>query len=218
MEHLEEDIESRRTLKEIKEYKKIILDCVTNIKSNDKTFKLDTLPQISDKFHSCMSSYISTYQCIEASHLTFNQLSEEIKTHEEDGPHGGESVELAAFENKFNEILSAAYHQVGDEAEAVEQLEAMLKPQDEDVVIEAPNAQQIPKDPYSKKLIKVAVKNTTCKHIYDKGTIENYISQREQSKSRCPCPVAGCQNKNIKRKDLVLDDETNKLIESLKTV
>lgn len=219
METLLEDIRSNKTLDSVKRFKEIILDCAKNIKSNDATFKISTLPEVSDKLSSLMTSYIDTIQHLESSQRAFMQLYEEVSIieaeHNED-----EFISIGEFEEKFRQKLEQENETVTEEAEAQVNLDSIIRPlrpaplQDEEIVVEAP-ARQVPKDPITKRDIKVAVKSTTCNHIYDKGSIDTYFAQKEKSKVRVQCPVAGCQNRNMKKNEIILDEETNKLIESL---
>uniref|UniRef100_A0A0N5APK1 E3 SUMO-protein ligase NSE2 n=1 Tax=Syphacia muris TaxID=451379 RepID=A0A0N5APK1_9BILA len=51
------------------------------------------------------------------------------------------------------------------------------------------------KDHISKKDIEVPMRNTICKHVYDKATVELYIENCKRSRTLCQCPVPSCKNK-----------------------
>ncbi|CAH1178994.1 unnamed protein product [Phaedon cochleariae] len=59
-----------------------------------------------------------------------------------------------------------------------------------------------PIDPISKTVIQHPYKNKRCKHVYEYGTISNYI---KQMKNKAKCPYIGCNNNNLRLTDLVED-------------
>lgn len=214
-----DDIRSNQTVKSINQLKTTILDCAKNIKSNDVTFSISTLPTVCDKLTELMGGYIDTMQELESCQRAFTNLHEEVlqKVDQEDGD--GEFLDLEHYDNRFQELLENANQTTTtNEIEAQVTLDEIIRPPapDEEIVVEAP-LRQIPKDPITKTAIKVAVRSTVCNHIYDKEGIENYFRQKESAKSNptIRCPQAGCTNRNMKRSQLVLDEETNKLIQSL---
>lgn len=210
-----EDIRHNITLNTMKALRKSIIDCTKNIKSNDETFNISTLPHVSDKLISLMGDYIDAVHRIESCQNVFLKVHEEVEAIEND-ENNKDPVELNLMANRFNYLIDEQNKATTtNEIEAQLELDAILKPfEDEEIRVEAP-AQQVPKDPITKRDVVVAVKSTCCGHIYDKEAIEDYFTQQERAKKTVRCPVAGCTNRSMKRKELYLDEETNKLIQSL---
>lgn len=209
-----EDIREGATLKFVKQLRDNINDCAKNIRSNDDTFKLSTIQSVTDKFIDLMSSYVDTVQGIESSQRAFITIS--AKVEDEESGQVEEYADLDAYTKLFEEtVVRENENSSTNEIEAQVELEKIIRPYvDEDIQVEAPSL-RVPKDPITKQDIKIAMMNTNCRHIYDKETIEEYFAQKEKSNKRVQCPQAGCANRNMRRDELVLDEETNKLIQSL---
>lgn len=210
-----EDIRHNVTLNTMKALRKSIIDCTKNIKSNDETFNISTLPHVSDKIIGLMGDYIDAVQRVESYQNVFLKVHEEVEAIENDETNK-DPVPLDTIERRFNHLITEQNRvTTTNEIEAQLELDAILKPfEEEEIRVEAP-AQQVPKDPITKRDIVLAVKSTRCGHIYDKESIEDYFNQQENAKKAVRCPVAGCSNKSMKRKELYLDEETNKMIQSL---
>lgn len=219
MDALKEDIEEGNLIGVVTQLKDSILDCAKCIKSNDDTFKISTLPQVSDKLREQMSVYQNVLQDVQSTQMTFTQLLENVESDSRDG-NDGESINLASFEDLFNRSVGdnwgINWGINTDQTQASRALDQILGQvnRDEDIVLEAPSQQQWPKDPITKMNIRKAVRSKQCKHTYDKKSIEGYIAQKERARSTLiACPVAGCVNRALTRDDLEPDDEANNLIE-----
>lgn len=212
METLEEEINDGRSKALLKDaLKSRIIDTAKHIKSNDDTFKIATLPQVSDRLCDLMCGYTDLIQKVDAVEKAFTIVSSQLNPKQE--------FELNSFENLFQEALEAQQQASVLEEQALAEFRSLIipaPPRDEEIVVEAPTERRWPKDPITQTNIKKAVRNKVCNHIYDRVSIEAFIDQRKANKQRAPCPVAGCRNKNTEKRDLEPDDETNLLIESLK--
>lgn len=227
MEAIVEEINSKKTLNSIKEFRGILVDCAKNIKSNDATFGIATLEEVTPNLDALMAKYIDTVQKLEVSERVFMQLYEELEEKsrepydEQDNNDPDAGLEdLSVWEQRFRSLLDQDA-EVTDQIDAHVDLDQVLRPhqprpsrQEEDIVVES-GQREIPKDPISRRPIKIAMKSKRCHHIYDKTSIESYFEQKEKAKAKVRCPVAGCKSKDMKRSELVIDDETNALIESI---
>lgn len=217
---MEDDIEQGNYTELVGQLKDSIFDCAKSIKSNDETFKISTLPEVSGKLKELMAHYVSIMQRVEASQQTFMQLLGEVKCDLNRG-NDGDAVNLATFEDLFKQTYESQLRATTAQTQSSDVLNSILGTRivrDEDIVEEEPRERQCPKDPITKTNIKKAVRSKQCKHTYDKRSIEEYISQKERSKSsRIACPVAGCVNKTLTRQDLEPDDEANNIIESFRS-
>jgi len=224
MEGILDDIRNQRSLNQVKQLEHSIIDCAKNIKSNDQTFNISTFSEVCDKLSDVMSEYVSSVKHLEAAQKTFVSLQENL-AEDAQAPNGGDPVDLAAFEVLFRQQFDQNLTEVlteGNEAQIA--LDAIVRPNqppprppqpDQDIYVEQNSQREIPKDPITKRNIKIAVRSKKCNHIYDQESIKSYISHKEKNKSRVQCPVAGCSNRAMKSNELVLDDETNALIQSL---
>ncbi|KAL1494084.1 hypothetical protein ABEB36_009737 [Hypothenemus hampei] len=68
----------------------------------------------------------------------------------------------------------------------------------------------IPIDPISKTPIQNVLRNKNCNHLYNQDSILGYISQAAE---RARCPYIGCQNRKLRRRDLVNDDALQRKID-----
>uniref|UniRef100_A0A914CQZ4 E3 SUMO-protein ligase NSE2 n=1 Tax=Acrobeloides nanus TaxID=290746 RepID=A0A914CQZ4_9BILA len=73
---------------------------------------------------------------------------------------------------------------------------------DDDVEMEVTSMTYSRKDPITKKDIENPYKNKICQHVYDKGSIQDYITQNKAHRRLCQCPIPSCPNK----KALVMED------------
>jgi hypothetical protein len=212
METIMDDIRAGTSRQLLKEFRNRIIDTAKNIKSNEATFNISTLDLVRDRLLGLMSDYTDTIRKVEASEQAFMQTQVHLSSKDE--------LDLNTFEEHFKTAERSSYETSNLEQDALSTLENLIvppAPRDEEVYVEAPAERTWPKDPITKTNIRKAVRNKVCNHIYDRTSIENYIDQRKANKQRVPCPVAGCRNKNTEKKDLVPDDETNNLIESLQS-
>lgn len=224
MDALQDEIRSNSTLRDLEQLRGIIIDCAKNIKSNDTTFEISTLPTVSEKLTNYMEQYIESKRKIESYQKAFLNLNQDIDQLDEgeDIETFEEYVELDKYSKKFDDVSNNIYsdlnrHEIDTIKIIRSELEKIIRPQEEEIQFEQAPIRQIPKDPMTKKPIKVAVRSTICNHVYDKDGIEEYFKLREQANkgNRIQCPQAGCTNKTMSRSELVSDEETNRLIQSL---
>lgn len=214
------DIRDNVSVGVINQTKDIILDCAKNIKSNDSTFNISTLPSLSDTLTNLADKYVDSLKSIVACQKAYLSLSKKIEEEEEEArTNGGVYPEVTDFPATFKKTVTAEKKKLTNYNKQIKsELSKIVRPPeeaDEEIRVEAPT-RQIPKDPITKADIKFAVRSTVCNHIFDQEGIENYFVQKETAKkTRVQCPLAGCTNKNMKRSELVPDDETNELIQSL---
>mgnify|MGYP001019910426 CR=1 FL=1 len=216
MESQLQDIRDGTTLGMINQLKESVIDCAKNIKSNDITFHISTLPTVRENLTRLMDSYLETVHSVESCQNAFTKLHEQLEQLDDDQVE--EFVDLNTYSEKFKHTIEeerAVLNSRFDGRTAQTELNEIIGPHiDEEIQVEAPEC-QIPKDPITKRDIQVAVKSTVCHHIYDQDGIEEYFRQKEQAKkTRIQCPQAGCTNKNMKRTELILDEETNRLIQA----
>lgn len=212
-----DDINDETTVKTFHQFKESIIDCAKNIRSNDATFEISTLPKISDKLANHMTNYIDTVHKLESYQKAFLQINDELDKMEEEHEEEPEDyVDLDEYRKLFDSIVQQEMITRPNEIGAKKVLEKILKPPEEDIQMEAPT-RQIPRDPMTKKPIRIAVRSTVCGHIYDKDGIEEYFRLKilNNRANRIQCPQAGCTNKRMSKDELVLDEETNNLIQSL---
>lgn len=187
------DIKENTIKESLNQLKACILDCTRNIKSNDDSFGISTFPVVKGKLDEAMEDYHRILKSTEASRTAFLSTYETIEDKEVD-----EYVDLENFTREFQKKIEDEINKASAEPE-------------EEIVLENPHTH--PKDPISRQNIKFAIKSNVCGHIYDKEVILNYFQQRKNKTVKCP--QAGCANKNMKLDELVDDEETNLLIQSL---
>lgn len=185
-------IRENTTVKLLEDLKSSIADCTKNIKSNDALFEISTFPNVKARLDEIMSDYRKISRDVEASQKAFLKIFEKI-----DGKEGDEFINLNGVTEEFEKEFRKELKKISTEPE-------------EEILMEN---QQVDKDPITRQPIKFAVRSNVCKHIYDKETIHDYFKQRKNKAVKCP--KAGCTNKNMKLDELVDDEETNKIIQSL---
>jgi hypothetical protein len=95
-----------------------------------------------------------------------------------------------------------------------ELLESRGDREDEDLQEVRNQVTTIPIDPYNKKEIEFAVRNKKCKHIYDKTSFEQQVTQTRKPR----CPYIGCNNREeMSLSSVEVDLATNALIEKIKS-
>lgn len=188
------DIKENTIKESLNQFKVCILDCTRNIKSNDDSFGISTFPVVKGKLDDSMEDYHRILKNIEASRAAFLSTYEAI-----DGKEVEEYVDLENFINEFQKKIDDELNKSG-----------AAEPEEE-ILFE--NPQTHPKDPITRQNIKFAIKSNVCGHIYDKEVILNYFQQRKNKTVKCP--QAGCANKKMNVEELVDDEETNILIQSL---
>ncbi|VDM45075.1 unnamed protein product [Toxocara canis] len=57
-------------------------------------------------------------------------------------------------------------------------------------------------DPYTKQQIVKPFRNRRCGHVYDKAGMDAMLAQSKNTGQPCPCPVMGCPNQRVSRKDM----------------
>lgn len=180
-----------------------ILDIAKHIKSNDETFKISTMPNSRNTFKNLLNTYQKAYTEVEASTKVYKKMTAEFEKLENSEPT--EYIDTSAYEKEYNKQIKVEQKKVDKSrfTDAQKALARILKQEDEEIVVEAP-AQQILKDPITKKDIETPVKSLKCGHTYDKQSIEGYIGHLEAAgKTNIRCPVAGCVNKSLKLSDIV---------------
>lgn len=211
-----DDIRDNITVNTVRKLKDTIIDCAKEIKSNDVTFQISTLPSVSAKLSSLMDGYSSTLKQLDTCQQAFLSVHELVEV-DEDESGERDFIDLDDYLTVFKQNHDHAKSKYKKDNSAKSDLTKVLRPvaNDEEIQVEAPQG-QIPKDPITKKDIVFAMRSKVCKHVFDKTSIEDYISQCESaSKTRIKCPLAGCTNKNLSRKELEPDQEINKLIQSM---
>lgn len=223
MDALIDEISQDKAATTLRHLKNNILDCAKNIKSNDATFKISTLPEVMDKLKLVMDNYITQTRQIKAHETAFMKLREELDKREEEAEID-ELIpnESEGYRNLYEQLIETASASFANlEKNAMSDLNKIICPSlnEEEIQFETPSSRRIPIDPITRTNIKVAVKSTVCNHVYDRDGIEDYFKQKELAKktNKIQCPQAGCTNKRMTRGELVLDEETNELIKSLTT-
>lgn len=212
MESQLEDIRNSTTLKIIQQLEDSIIDCAKNFKSNDATFNINTLPTFSQKLIELMGKYSETSRKILACQGAFVNIHGQLE--EEDAGELDEYADTNKYMNLFDKFVRDEFKSLTKNTKSVTELKKIIN-MDEEIRVEAPSCNQIPKDPITKMDISFAVRSSVCNHVYDKNSIELYITQKESTKKRIQCPQAGCANKNMTKGELVADNDVNKLIQSL---
>lgn len=187
-----EDIRQKVDRKFIAEARGIILDTAKHIKSNDKTFNITTLPDHIPKLELAMNDYIDYTKEVEASENAYLTLIEKVVAIEE-----GEDEEFIEDDEILEELTTLINQQKqlldSLERDAIDDLNKITRPQEQ-----AENrGPQIMKDPITKLDIRIPVQSNKCKHVFEKETIENYLTTSKK------CPQAGCTNKRMSTKELV---------------
>lgn len=188
-----------------------ILDSTKNFKSNDNTFHISTLPHLSDKLINLMEKCIGVSQKLQACETAFVNVTRRIEEEDECDPD--EYAETDTYLKLFDRCVADELKSLVRNDTNLKQLKRIIQV-DEDIREEVPIRQHIPKDPITKMDITCAVKSNVCNHVYDKESIEAYISQKERTKRRIQCPQAGCANLSMTRDEIVPDEEINNLIQS----
>lgn len=210
-----DDIRDKLTISNVQKLKDAIIDCAKEIKSNDLTFQISTLPTVSDKLFSLMDCYTDILKQLDTCQQAFLSVHELVEVDEDESAER-DFVDLDNYLTVFKQNHDHAKSRYKNDNSARSDLTKVIRPQanDEEIQVEAPQG-QIPKDPITKKDIVFAVRSRICKHVFDKTSIEDYISQCESAmRTRVKCPLAGCTNKNLTKKELEPDEEINKLIQS----
>lgn len=210
------EITSGSVRRNIEQVDNIILDCAKSLKTSDNVYKLNLLPDASSKLLKSMKSHVDTMTEIDSNERAFRDIFRKIqdkKVHDLNNP---EYFETSEFLNDFGNLVATGSQRQSTTSPRLHELESIISSarptEDEEMVIEEPERPEIPKDPISKTTIQIAVRSKTCKHIYDKETVEKYIVSKKTKKARCP--LAGCTNTNLDIDDLQIDEDINKLIQS----
>lgn len=189
-------IRDNTTVKLLEDLKSSIADCTKNIKSNDALFEISTFSTVKGEIDTIMSDYRKISRDVEASQKAFLKIFETI-----DGKECDEYINSDGTNAEFEKEIKKELKKISTE------------PEEEILVENLVENRQVNKDPITRQAIRFAVKSKVCKHIYDKETIHDYFKQRKNKAVKCP--QAGCTNKSMKIDELVDDEETNKIIQSL---
>lgn len=208
-----QECESKTLLKKVHELRTILLDSVTNIKSNDATFDLNSLSVVGPELRVMMQKYIQLGKKVDSSDKAFISTYKKLDGRKIDDDDQG-IPNPQEYIDTLRKTKTAEFKKLKNfEADSERRLNELLNPPNEDIRIEDQSARQIPRDPITRLAIKNAVKSTVCHHVYDKDSIEGYIQQRvAANKPTVKCPQAGCTNKNMTRDELIPDDEINSII------
>ncbi|XP_042321740.1 E3 SUMO-protein ligase NSE2 [Sceloporus undulatus] len=68
--------------------------------------------------------------------------------------------------------------------------------------------------PITQEEMRKPVKNKICGHTYEKDAILELIRTKEQRKKKACCPTVGCNNRQVKKSDLVPDEVLKRTIDS----
>ncbi|XP_003219443.1 E3 SUMO-protein ligase NSE2 [Anolis carolinensis] len=68
--------------------------------------------------------------------------------------------------------------------------------------------------PITQKEMMNPVRNKVCGHTYGEEAILQLLRNREQRKKKVCCPTIGCNNRNVRRSDLVPDEVLRRTIDS----
>lgn len=189
-----------------------ILDAAKTIKSNDRTFDTNTFPACKDQFRKLMNHYVTLANKHTAAEEAYRSLSDLIEV---DDKETDQDDITAAFNNLIEKALEQ--YQTTNEPEAITNINRILSVDNDDIdELETEQPKTIPKDPISRKEINRAVKNNKCGHVYDKEGIESLFQQKEANNRKVRCPQIGCTNLDMKRDQIVDDEETNRLIEQIR--
>ncbi|XP_058035122.1 E3 SUMO-protein ligase NSE2 [Ahaetulla prasina] len=67
--------------------------------------------------------------------------------------------------------------------------------------------------PITQEEMKKPVRNKICGHTYEEEAILEHIRRRQQQKKKVKCPQVGCNNKEVRKGDLVLDEVLKRMID-----
>ncbi|XP_070604394.1 E3 SUMO-protein ligase NSE2 [Erythrolamprus reginae] len=67
--------------------------------------------------------------------------------------------------------------------------------------------------PITQEEMKKPVRNRICGHTYEEEAILEHIWRRHQHKKKVKCPQVGCNNKEVRKADLVFDEALKRTIE-----
>ncbi|XP_053101601.1 E3 SUMO-protein ligase NSE2 isoform X2 [Hemicordylus capensis] len=99
----------------------------------------------------------------------------------------------------FKEQLEQMKAQFGLQSDAEEN--EVLEQVDEDIAVT--QSQLFFICPITQEEMKKPVKNKNCGHIYEEEAILGMIQHKQQRKKKACCPKIGCNNREVKRSDLV---------------
>lgn len=216
MESMIHEIASGSVRRSIKQVDNIILDCAKSLKSSDNVYKSNLLSDACSKLMKGMKSHNDTMNVIDSNERAFKEIFNKIQDKRPHDSTRADHLDARELLNDFDIIVANELKKQPTNSPQLRELESItsaVRPaEDEEMVIEEPERVELPKDPISKTNIQIAVRSKTCKHLYDKETIEKYIKSKKNKKARCP--IAGCTNTELVVEDLEFDEEINKLIQS----
>ncbi|XP_013929920.1 PREDICTED: E3 SUMO-protein ligase NSE2 [Thamnophis sirtalis] len=67
--------------------------------------------------------------------------------------------------------------------------------------------------PITQEEMKKPVRNKICGHTYEEEAILEHIRRRQQHKKKVNCPQVGCNNKEVRKADLVFDEVLKRTID-----
>lgn len=213
-----EEINSGYNTRLIAPIGKTVLDFAKYLKNDDSVFDLSSLSEFTPRILDAMNSHVQVMRKNHALDDAYKKMYREIRASWDDEP--SDYFDWNEYGKNFDKLIAQELKkaETGPQSRLVEDLRKITNTQQtqgEEIVVEAPIL-QIPKDPITKKDIKFAVRSRRCKHVYDKESIENFITTSlANNRPRIRCPIAGCTNSDLSIDDLENDDETNNLIESV---
>ncbi|XP_060099208.1 E3 SUMO-protein ligase NSE2 [Heteronotia binoei] len=112
---------------------------------------------------------------------------------------------FALFKKQLKQMKTQfGVQQDAGEGEALEQV-------DEDLAVTQSQMNFI--CPITQVEMKKPVRNKNCGHIYEEEAILGIITHKENQRKKAPCPQIGCNNAEVKRSDLVLDEVLKRAID-----
>lgn len=191
-----EDIRGQVDRKFIARARSHILDGAKNIKSNDKTFGLSSLPEFLEDFDKLADIYLECIKTVQASETAYMTILNNVDAALD--ADGEEFVEVKPILKEFEALTNQEREKLSNvERDFISELNKIIRPQEQETRQTENRSAQSIKDPITKQDIKVPVQSSKCKHVFEKETIENYLAQSKK------CPQAGCTNKRMTVRELV---------------
>ncbi|XP_026559440.1 E3 SUMO-protein ligase NSE2 [Pseudonaja textilis] len=109
----------------------------------------------------------------------------------------------------FKEQIQQMKAQVGIQPDAEEG--PALEQVDEDLAVTQSQRKFI--CPITQEEMKKPVRNKICGHTYEEEAILEHIRRRQQHKKKVKCPQVGCNNREVRKADLVFDEVLKRTID-----
>uniref|UniRef100_A0A2D4HQZ9 E3 SUMO-protein ligase NSE2 n=1 Tax=Micrurus lemniscatus lemniscatus TaxID=129467 RepID=A0A2D4HQZ9_MICLE len=108
----------------------------------------------------------------------------------------------------FKEQIKHMKAQIGIQTDAEE---SSLEQVDEDLAVTQSQRKFI--CPITQEEMKKPVRNKVCGHTYEEEAILEHIRRRQQHKKKVTCPQVGCNNREVRKADLVFDEVLRRMID-----